>query len=341
MHSQRQVYPPILQDFIGWGFLPSCDRNRLQLTYKKCVLSFCDVQLITGISMLLSGFLSLLGEPSNMPLADWRMIINLAWFSNLTHQCGLIFLRGYLYQNPSERLWRLLFMTILLLMLITAMVPTVFAVEFDSHFGPQPSTPARCFFNEDVRNALYEEGNINKDPIYNTGPFQISTVSIIILFLSFVTRLVKLFETSSRFVHNKIRARIGRCLRKVLSYLVKIRHVSRGHNSKFKARVVFLENPLLAGYMFLRIFADIYASVLSDVRASFLWKPLLWRLTIHRSPGSFCLLSPAPNNLLRRELQFNSPIIIFPTLASKYLRSSSFRDMSVGSMDSLREVFLT
>ncbi|KAI0009689.1 hypothetical protein F4779DRAFT_640288 [Xylariaceae sp. FL0662B] len=250
--------------FINW-LTGLAAKEQTEAAFMQCVLSLCDVQLITGISMLISGFVSLIREPDNMPLRDWLIINNLVWFSNLTHQCGLIFLRGHLYQNPSERLWRLAFMTILLIMLITSMVPTAFAISFDPNHGPQLSTPARCFYDSNVREALYQEGGINKGPITKTPSFQISMMSIVILFLSFVTRLIKLFETSSRFVQHQIRARIGRYLRKVLAYCIRERLEYRRRKSKAGLRIILVENPLLAVYLFLRVFADIYASVFSDV----------------------------------------------------------------------------
>jgi hypothetical protein len=107
----------------------------------QCVMSLCDTQLLTGISMLLSGYSSLL-DVEYMTLTSWLMVANLAWFSNLTHQCGLVFLRGYLYRNPNERRWRLGLMTLLFLGLACAMTPTIGAVVFDSYYGAQPSTPA-------------------------------------------------------------------------------------------------------------------------------------------------------------------------------------------------------
>jgi hypothetical protein len=100
------------------------------------------------------------------------------------------------------------------------------------------------------------------------GSFQITTISIIILGLSFVTRLLKLFETTSRFLTNEIRARMSLRLRKALASCVKLRLAPRNRRSVFKFRIVLLENPLLACYLFLRIFVDIYASVFSDV-----WPP--------------------------------------------------------------------
>jgi hypothetical protein len=159
-------------------------------------------------------------------------------------------------------------MTILLVTLITAMAPTTGAVQFDKDYGAQPWTPAKCFYSKNITDALYHEGEINKDSVTQTGAFQITTVSIIILGLSFVTRLLKLFETTSRFFADQIRGRVSRHLRNILASCVKLRLASQNRRSGFRFRIVLLENPLLAGYLFLRIFVDIYASAFSDV-----WPP--------------------------------------------------------------------
>lgn len=104
-------------------------------------MSLCDIQLLTGISMLLSGFVSL-SDFEYMDLSSWFMITELGWFSNLTHQCGLVFLRSYLYENPRERMWRLILMSVLFVALVTAMTPTIGAVVYDPYFGAQSTTPA-------------------------------------------------------------------------------------------------------------------------------------------------------------------------------------------------------
>ncbi|KAI4604063.1 hypothetical protein KJ359_000190 [Pestalotiopsis sp. 9143b] len=70
-------------------------------------MSLCDTQLLTGISMLLSGFSSL-NDFDYMSLTSWLMVANLAWFSNLTHQFfgtkQLAFQRDYLSQLGNDRL---------------------------------------------------------------------------------------------------------------------------------------------------------------------------------------------------------------------------------------------
>jgi lysylphosphatidylglycerol synthetase-like protein (DUF2156 family) len=111
------------------------------MNYEQCVIGLCDAQLLTGISILFSGFVSLY-DYNHMTLSSWLMMTNLAWFSNLTHQYGLVFLRGYFYENHRERTWRVVLMTVLLVTLVCAWVPTAGAVVFDTRYGAQPTTPA-------------------------------------------------------------------------------------------------------------------------------------------------------------------------------------------------------
>ncbi|KAF2996351.1 hypothetical protein E8E14_000616 [Neopestalotiopsis sp. 37M] len=239
-------------------------REKAEDAFRQCVMSLCDTQLLTGISMLLSGYSSLL-DVEYMTLTSWLMVANLAWFSNLTHQCGLVFLRGYLYRNPNERMWRLLLMTVLFFGLASAMTPTIGAVVFDSYYGAQPSTPAVCFYNLEVVQALYADGGINQGSITGARSFQISSIATTVLFLSFAVRLIKLFETSSRFVRLRIRAPIGRMIRRWLRCAVKTRITQRGQGAGLFLRVFCFENVLIASYMFLHITADICTSVFADV----------------------------------------------------------------------------
>ncbi|KAI1852863.1 hypothetical protein JX266_002404 [Neoarthrinium moseri] len=244
-------------------------REKAEDAFRQCVMSLCDVQLITGISMLLSGFVSL-NDFDYMSLTSWLMVANLAWFSNLTHQCGLVFLRGYLYQNPRERMWKLMLMTGLFLTLVCAWTPMIGAIVFDGYFGAQPTTPAACFYNLEVVHALYADGGINQGSITGAPSFQISAVAIVVLFLSFIVRLIKLFETSSRFVRNRIRTPVSLILRNLLSRIVTSSLTQRQYGAKFQSRVFWFENPFLASYLFLRIAADIFTSVFADVTWLFL-----------------------------------------------------------------------
>lgn len=87
------------------------------------MLSLADAQLITGISILVSGFWSLKHGPG-LTAYHWQMVVSLAWFSTVTHLSALTFLRSYLAKHPAGRLWRLALMFILLVLLFVAFIPT-------------------------------------------------------------------------------------------------------------------------------------------------------------------------------------------------------------------------
>ncbi|WQF80709.1 hypothetical protein CDEST_05723 [Colletotrichum destructivum] len=95
----------------------------IENVFHKCMLSLADAQLITGISILVSGFWSLKHGPG-LSAYHWKMVVSLAWFSSVTHLSALTFLRSYLAKHPAGRLWRLGLMLILLVLLSVAFIPT-------------------------------------------------------------------------------------------------------------------------------------------------------------------------------------------------------------------------
>ncbi|KAI2468963.1 hypothetical protein F4781DRAFT_241719 [Annulohypoxylon bovei var. microspora] len=92
----------------------------LQDAFNKCVMCMADTQVITGLAILIGGYLF----RSELSAFHWKMIAYLAWFACATHLSTLVFLRNYLINHPAERWWRLISTFILMLCLIIAMVPT-------------------------------------------------------------------------------------------------------------------------------------------------------------------------------------------------------------------------
>jgi len=82
----------------------------------------CDVQFVTGLGILVSGFIDL---PTGISAYHFNIVTNLAWFSNLTRICGLTVLRKYFHSRPTEKLIRMICMIILALMLLAAIGPTL------------------------------------------------------------------------------------------------------------------------------------------------------------------------------------------------------------------------
>lgn len=80
-----------------------------------------DLQIVTGFAILLSGFTQL---QSGLEALKWRTILDLAWFSCLTHLACLTMLRRHLHTHTIERVWRLLAMGILAALLAAGLLPT-------------------------------------------------------------------------------------------------------------------------------------------------------------------------------------------------------------------------
>lgn len=101
------------------GFTGSLAEN----SFHKCILSLADAQLITGISILVSGYMSLKHD-KGLSAYHWKMVVSLAWFSSVAHLSALTFLRSYLAKHPAGRLWRLTSMLFLLILLLVGLFPT-------------------------------------------------------------------------------------------------------------------------------------------------------------------------------------------------------------------------
>ncbi|KAF2648842.1 hypothetical protein K491DRAFT_611930 [Lophiostoma macrostomum CBS 122681] len=86
----------------------------------QCILVMSDLQILTGMSILISGYVQL---RCGISCYHWQIIVYLAWFSSLTHFACLTFLRSYLFNHP-ERAWRLTAMGLIVMMLTVAFVPT-------------------------------------------------------------------------------------------------------------------------------------------------------------------------------------------------------------------------
>jgi hypothetical protein len=80
-----------------------------------------DLQIVTGISVMISGYAQL---QCGISCFDWQMFLYIAWFSSLTHFSCLTFLRSYLYRHKGERVWRLVGMGLLVVMLFFGFLPT-------------------------------------------------------------------------------------------------------------------------------------------------------------------------------------------------------------------------
>lgn len=84
------------------------------------VVGLSDQQIITGISIIIAGLTQL---QRGIGAYQWQPVVNLAWFSAMTHLLKLTTLRNEVRSSMPLRLLRILGIGILILMLICALGP--------------------------------------------------------------------------------------------------------------------------------------------------------------------------------------------------------------------------
>lgn len=233
-----------------------------------------DFQLITGLAILISGYSQLCGGIS---VYLWDRVIDLAWFSSITHLCCLSFLRDYFHEKPRALLWRIPGMIILVVLLGVALIPSAqyagdwrfrdfFMVDRGSEYtGTNEKFKAHkekaiCFFGQRPMTdtwQLYVEvrsGAINIKQ-------QRAIFSAIVLLVGMITRLWRLHPAPTNTLL-RIRGKISSCSRKWLQRLLD-RNRSNTLGAFLVTRLIYC--PILAVFLTLRVLADLIGSKAFEV----------------------------------------------------------------------------
>lgn len=117
--------------------------DRWSFALGAIITSMSDQQVITGISMIVGGLTQL---QAGIQIYHWESVVNLAWFSTITHLLTLTILRDEVRLNKPIRVFRILGMGILLVFLIYALIPIGF---FYNSKLPR-NFPAWCLYNPSV-----------------------------------------------------------------------------------------------------------------------------------------------------------------------------------------------
>ncbi|KAI5238508.1 hypothetical protein E4T42_08957 [Aureobasidium subglaciale] len=156
-------------------------RPRISKAWQKaldaCVLLFSDQQIMTGLAMLVAGFVGLVGR---MDVYHFQVVIMLAWMSSSVNLTALTVLGQYFEEHRAVFFWRLAGMMILLILLLIALVPTTsnhWAI-WKTEKGDVTKTtgwavPARCYFHHEM------SGGVNAD----------APLSYILLISSYIWKL--------------------------------------------------------------------------------------------------------------------------------------------------------
>ena len=222
---------------------------------ESAVLMYSDTQILTGIAILLSAYLELGGGIS---IYHWRVAVQLAWFSSVTHLTTLTFLRTHFQERPKMALWRTFLMGFTLLLLIVALVPTGFITygspaSITSYIEDFEATaPAICLFSN---GSLF-------------GPFNspVIILSVMILLTSYVTRVGKLFTPFSGLAHRWLRIAPGNLVKSCFD-----QSKTRRINSSGIVGIIFwtaLQYCSVLAYVLFKATYEIGESLLWEVRTS-------------------------------------------------------------------------
>lgn len=208
---------------------------------EAAVLMYSDTQLLTGIAILFCAYSQL---QRGISIFNWRITVQLAWFSSVTHLTTLTSLRAHFREHPVMAFWRVLFMGVMLLLLVIALVPTGY---FSDTSGNTESYPAIC---------LYSEGKL--------FPFNKPVVafSLIILLTSYPTRVVKLFTPLSDLAHKSLRTAPGNFLKTCFDRTKRLRADSSG----------VMEKKAWTSLQFFLTFIYVLFKAIYDIGESMLWE---------------------------------------------------------------------
>lgn len=231
----------------------------------QCVLTLSDLQILTGLSILISGYAQL---HCGLSVYHWQILVYLTWFSSLTHLSCLTFLRNHLYNHPGERLWRLIGMGALVVMLIVALLPTG---NYDSN--SDPADYAICSFRQLGMNYEHANYSFSGIPELTYGSM---IVSVLLMGLGFVSRVVRLHRSLAiglvvagrRYLSERGR-RFLRLRYEKAKYPSDPSGASQGQSSrKTILKNLFFYRPLLGTYLAFRAVLDLWSSMIVEVRST-------------------------------------------------------------------------
>lgn len=233
-----------------------------------------DFQLITGLSILISGY-SQLGGGISVYL--WDRVVDLAWFSSITHLCCLTFLRSYFHKNPRAMLWRIPGMIILVILLGVALIPSA---QYASDWQPRDFYVANRRLDYTETNEEYKTHKEKAICFFGQRPMtdiwrlyievrsgairikqQRIIFSAIALPVGMTTRLWRLHPAPTDTLL-RIRGRISSFSRKWLQRLL-----DRNRSDTLGAFLVtrLIHCPILAVFLTLRVLADLIGSKAFEV----------------------------------------------------------------------------
>ena len=152
----------------------------------------------------MSGFVQL---PADLDLYHWSILVDLAWFSSLTHLTTLTALREYFRTRVTLAVVRTVFMGFNLVLLVVAMVP----VGYSTPVFVSPA-PAICLFKLyipwDQLSTMSSPTEVSSQGYSATISFDGALIAITWTFLlvSYLTRIIRLYSKPAALAQKYLRS---------------------------------------------------------------------------------------------------------------------------------------
>jgi hypothetical protein len=219
------------------------------------MLIMSDLQLITGLAIMISGFAQL---RCGLSTYHWQRTVHTAWFACVTHLCSLTFLRDHLRHNRIAQMWRVPCMVSLTTMIIYALTTTT---QYDWVLGSDASlvTP----FDQAI---CYLKPSFDFKSQDSTRMSHIA-VSLVLLGFGTINRIRRLYHAPNIIV-NRGRTWISHKARCFLMHC----HGSGSADSLIACiAAVLVYRPLLALFLAVRLLVDGFTSMAFEVRGTSLY----------------------------------------------------------------------
>ncbi|KAK8129272.1 hypothetical protein PG999_001652 [Apiospora kogelbergensis] len=208
--------------------------ERWRRIFEEIVLMFSDQQLLTGLGVLIAGYIQVLN--ASLSAYHWNSVVYLAWLSSTVHLMSLSVLRERLKRSKVSLAIRLCAILLVFVLLVAALWPTAM-------FPENPTMPVRCLW---------------KARAYSTSEvsyFINTSVSYITLVGTFVWKLSQFSGRSREWIRYWGRASVECALEKAARQLLQTKHPTLWTRASYRALttlyIVFVAHlELLESFMF-------------------------------------------------------------------------------------------
>lgn len=238
-------------------------------------MGLADTQLVTAFALFASGYYAL---SCGLSAYHWQIIVWLGWFASITHLSSLTSMRTYLYTHKAERAVRMTLLTVLLVFLLVAVVPTGH-FEFDYDHSAEPSRLYDGSVRLDVGDRIIPGTRYDTSTLVSwaspavcflKGGWERDRVSftsmvyfVVLLLYSYVVRVSRLFQRTSIGLKSTIQSSLEGGHRQILDAWQSYLRTLRPETGLLIGAICV---PMQTGlYFSLRMMLDIYSSMFVEV----------------------------------------------------------------------------